>query len=167
MNGGVRNEKHFLKNLKQRLIDCFLQGWYSNNTSSLRYRPYSTFIREWKLEQYLDFLDIRKFRGQFVRFRCGVTELRATNIHRNNLDVLCPFCKVTEDEAHFLLICQTYSVLRERYLAQFTRDRSNIDVCAYLLQGKGQRKTRSVAMFIYYALKIRNEKIVTMESNST
>ena len=70
---------------------------------------------------------------------------------------MLPFCTdLAEDEYHFLLECQTYSDLRERYIHRYIPYLANRSF-TFLFNGKGYIKTKHVAMFIHYALKRRRE----------
>ena len=97
-----------------------------------------------------------------TRFRLGISGIRTHNLH-NGDDALCPFCRDTsEDEAHFLLECDTYTDLREKYLGrymQYVQSRTFL----FLIDGQGYVKTKHVAMYIHYALKRRHQRLLEDE----
>jgi len=76
LNGGVGNQSRFLKQLKQRLKDCYRQSWDEKNHSSERFLWYSSFKDVFGQEKYLNFLNIKRFRDTFIRFRSGINTLR-------------------------------------------------------------------------------------------
>ena len=60
-----------------------------------------------------------------------------------------PFCKdKTEDEIHFLLECDTYKDIREKYLQRYMQYVSHRNYM-FLIDGQGQIKTKHAAMFIH------------------
>ena len=91
-----------------------------------------------------------------VRFRLKVSGLHSHNV-MNGQEMQCPFCTdKTEDERHFLLECDTYKDIREKYLQrymQYIPYRSYM----FLIDGQGHIKTKHTAMFIHYALKRRRQ----------
>ena len=80
------------------------------------------------------------------------------NNRYNNRSKLCPFCDAVEDERHFLLKCPKYNVLREKHIAKYCVNGSETPL-AFLLQNENMYVTRSVAMYLYYAFKTREELI--------
>ena len=160
INGGVANVKYFLHQLKQRMKDCFLQEWNAKNTSSERYKWFSTIKQNHGLENFLNVLDIKKFRDVYIRFRFGINDLRCNKRFDNINDTNCPFCGVTENEEHFLLLCPTYHQLRKKYLEPYIKYRWNVKTCKYLMQGSDYKITRSTAMYIFYALRFREQSLI-------
>ena len=127
--------------------------------TSPRFKWYSTLKENVQLENYLNYLDIKKFRDQLIRFRFGINDLKVNSFYTYTQDSLCPFCEETEDEIHFVLYCKPYQHLREKYLSHYLDARMrNI---ARLFQGK-EKKTRAVAMFIHYAYKLRKQLLDEM-----
>jgi hypothetical protein len=153
MNGGVGEEKAFLKILRERMIDCFKQNWFSKLCESDRFSTYRTFKSLIQPEVYLNGITISKFRTVFTRFRLGVNELNA-NRRYQNCSKLCPFCEKVENEIHFLLECPKYVDLRERYINRFFVHLNTTSLSS-LLQNDNIYTTRSVAMYLFYALKER------------
>jgi hypothetical protein len=94
----------------------------------------------------------------FVWFRLGVNVLNVNNRY-NNRSKLCPFCEVVEDERHFLLKCPKYKEFREKYVLKYCRKDPFGIPLAFFLQNENMFITRSVAMFLYYAFRTREELI--------
>ena len=160
-SGGYVNEKTFLRSLKQRLRDIYQQEWCEKLSSSDRFAFYRSFKSLLHCEYYLSDIDIKKFRDAFIRFRLGCNDLRV-NIKardKNFVDTTCPFCEEIEDETHFLLKCYVYNDLRKKYLCKHLYKNEHTSV-SNLLAGQAIRKTRDVAMFVFYALKHRTEKML-------
>lgn len=155
MNDGVGDVKLFLKIFKVRMIDCYKQNWSAKLFDSDRFQTYRSFKLLLQPEKYLQDLTIAKFRRAFVWFRLGVNVLNANNLHQN-CSKLCPFCEVVEDERHFLHTCPKYDILREKYILKYSINGAETPL-VLLLQSENMYVTRSVAMYIYYALKTREE----------
>ena len=154
LNGGVGNIQAFLKCFRQRMIDCYLQEWSAKLRDSERYSTYRTFKISLCREMYLSHLTIAKFRNVFVKFRLGISEIN-NNKRYSLVTKNCPFCDSIEDEIHFLVHCPKYSDLRLKYINKcFTSN--HMPTLKYLLQNENRWITRSVSMYIYYALQLRN-----------
>jgi len=158
-NGAVVNERAFLKSLKQRWCDCYCQEWGVKIGRSDRYLLYRSFKNAIKSENYLNNIDVKKFRDVFVRFRLGMNDLGVNRRYDGELesDAHCPFCtNVKEDESHFIFHCDRYADIRSKYISRYICEiREPTLPC--LLNGEGMHKTRNVAMYIYYSMKLRGE----------
>ena len=153
------NENSFVKSLKRRLQDCYRQEWHAKINESQRFALYSSFKKGFHFENYLHDLNIKKFRDTFVRFRLGNIPLGANlRFTVSNEERMCPFCKEFEDERHFLLCCRKYVELRQKYISKYL-DHSGCTYVAELLNGQDIRKMRDVAMYIFYAYKLREETL--------
>jgi len=163
LNGGVGNGKAFIRHLKQRLQDIYQQTWHANNCSSDRYLWYSSFKSTFGLESYLNRLTIKKFRDVFIRFRFGINDLKVNRRFINSLtrDTKCPFCNDRESEEHFLLHCPLYRELRDKYIKRHYIISKG---CTYLLQLSDNQKSRDVAMYVYYALQIREQMFLQVDT---
>jgi len=153
LNGGVGNEKAFLKLLKQRMIDCYRQDWSNKLNDSDRFCTYRSFKCLFEPERYLTDITIVKFRNVLVRFRMGVNELNVNNRYTNKSH-LCPFCEAIENEMHFLFHCSKYKEIREKYIMKYIKNAYDASL-VFLLQNENVFVTRSVAMYLFYALKLR------------
>jgi hypothetical protein len=153
LNGGVSDEKVFLKILKERMVDCFKQNWSSKLRDSERFSTYRTFKSLIQPEAYLNGITISKFRNVFIRFRLGVNELNVNRRYQNG-SKLCPFCEQVENEVHFILVCPKYNDLREKFIYRFCTT-PNLTSLSFLLQNENMYTTQSVAMYLFYALKER------------
>ena len=155
INGGVNSAKYFANQINQRLRDWFIQEWSSRNNNSDRFRWYSTFKLSFGLEDYLNNVDIKKFRDILIRFRFSINDLAVNRFDNNNPDLKCPFCDHRDDEEHFLLECKAYEELRQKYLRLSGSKISKKKFCISCLKGYDCRRTRNMAMYIFYAMKLR------------
>ena len=109
LNQGVATEQLFIAQIKQRFIDVYSQEWMANLRGRKRFDMYILFKTSIKYETFLDFVRVKCFRDALIRFRLGITELKA---HKNRYishvaDNNCPFCRVVEEnEYHFLFRCE-------------------------------------------------------------
>ena len=159
LNGGVGNVSAFLRVLKQRMIDCYMQDWNNKLYNSDRYSTYRSFKSLFCRERYLNDITLTKFRNIFVRFRLGIIDININKRYAaENVSKLCPFCSYTEDELHVLLYCKKYTDLRERFLSKLCISVHQSSLL-FLLQNENPVVTRSVAMFVHYALKRRLESL--------
>lgn len=145
----VGNEKSFCKILKERLRDCFMQGWNSQVTMSENYTFYAGFKDLLQSEQFLisNYL-CRSYKKALSRFRMGVSEI---NTHRYKFYAdkklqNCPFCAQTkEDEFHVLFICKQYEDLRILCLPEgFLENRTMFNMFSLL-----RENSYSLAKFLY------------------
>ena len=104
-------------------------------------------------ERYLTDITIVKFRNVFFKFRMGVNELNVNNRYTNKSH-LCPFCEAIENEMHFLFHCSKYKEIREKYIMKYIKNAHDASL-VFLLQNENVFVTRSVAMYLFYALKLR------------
>ena len=158
-NQGVCDIRAFLCEFKQRLIDCYLQGWNSDINSKDRYAFFSSFKQTHWLSQYLLTVKNVALKRNLVRLRLGVSFLKPHRLRfsktQENFD--CPFCEDTyESEIHFLLVCPKYSVLREKYIPAKFYTRPSAHKMALLLADT--RHATTLAIYVSKAFALRNEQ---------
>ena len=150
---GVFNKRAFLYEFKQRLIDCYLQGWNSSIKFKDRYSFVSSFKQTHRLSQYL--LPVRNLalKRNLVRLRLGTPfskphRLCFSKATQENFD--CPFCEdnYESEKKHFLLVCPKYSFLRERYIPAIFYTR--LSAC--------KREIDILAIYVSKAFALRNER---------
>lgn len=155
MTGGVDDEKRFLLQLRQRRIDCSMQNWTAKNHGDL-YAWYSSFKQLHGKEKYLNVLGMEKFSDVLIRFRFGINDLLTNKRYIFVLNTDCPFCDERENEEHFLPTCPVYEGLRKKYVDKYMFKR-NTQECKMLMEGRKEEMTRSLAMFLFYAFKLRDQ----------
>lgn len=153
LNGGVGNEREFLKILRLRMIDCYKQNWYSKLNSSERFLKYSSFKSLLQPERYLFDLQVPKFRNLIVKFRLGLIELKVNNRYENT-NQTCSFCSQIEDEDHFVLHCPKYDDLRKKFIEKYY-DESCLDAFS-IFRNRNFEAVRSLGLYLYYAMKRKN-----------
>ena len=126
-NQGILNHKMFIGIFKQRVIDNFVQKWYSDlekgNILSLLY----TFIKtDFCLSEYLEKGIPRPIRVNLTRLRLSSHNLTIeTGRHGSNIvprpDRKCPCCRsdVIKDEFHFVIQCEAYKEIRNTYIKPY------------------------------------------------
>ena len=168
-NQGVCNIQQFLRQLKQRLQDCWRQDWHSKlithegqPPSEDRFSFYRSFKSSLELSSYLSDISHISARKALIKFRLGTSCLK---IHRfrfvANRDARpslydCPFCSgVVEDELHFMFKCPAYNDLRIKYIpAKFHRTPSAFHL-SILLSSSQSYVLSKCALCIHEAFKVR------------
>ena len=94
-----------------------------------------------------------------IKLRLGICEIGVNKRYQptNTVNQNCPFCKNNlENEYHFLFNCPLYSDIRLKYIPTLTGGFSLKSV----LTDHNSDNMRNIAMFIFYALK-RREEVIT------
>jgi len=161
INQGVGNVELFIYSFKQRLSDCALQEWSSEvrNTSKLKsYYEYKSCLES---EIYLNCIDVRKHKVALTKLRCSNHNLHVERGRQNCTPYenrLCLLCEKRgimeiETELHFVSICSSYSVLRNKYLYQII-DGSHLNFIN-VMQSKNSDVLKKLSCFCYHAFKLR------------
>lgn len=155
---GVQNGAAFLRSLKRKIIENFQEQWLLKLNTSERFLVYRIFKWEHKVEKYINDITIKKFRDCLIRFRFGINELRANRRFLVGTILKdCPFCPGTlENEEHFLLNCPVYSGIRTKYLGTLLQQ---VTTLKDILHDSQMDAARKVAMFVFYALNLREEQM--------
>ena len=107
-------------------------------------------------------IDIKKFRDSLIRFRLSINDLGVNRMDKNTTELKCPFCNLRDNEEHLLLECEMYNHLRQKYLRRNDHE-FNKRICMSWMKGGDRRRSRALAMFIYYAMKLRNVHTESVE----
>ena len=164
LNGGVGDEKQFLKMFKQRVSDCFRQDWHAKLEASDRFAFYRSFKSMLEPERYINSITIAKFRHELTRLRLGLCELNINNRYSDKSEK-CPSCDESETEKHFIFVCPMYTNLRQKYILRHcgnVRDRNVV----YFMQSENALCLRDISMYCFYAFKQR-EHFLRQESVQT
>ena len=160
---GVGNNLLFLKLLKQRLNDTFIQNWESRLQTSSRaifYKELSSF----DYKQYLDIINIKKFRIAVTKLRLSSHRLEIETgrwarplVERQNRK--CKLCNlsVVEDEFHFVLECPAYVQLRNLLIKPYHRNRPNMLKMVQLTSSENKKEIRGLAEYAFKGFALRNE----------
>ena len=157
---GVGDEKLFMLVLKQRLNDNFMQTWnaeLNQSTRALFYRSISNF----KYQDYLDVVTVKKFRNALARLRVSShrLEVEVGRWNRQSVEYAerkCRICNKLEDEYHFIFECAIYEDLRRDYIPRYYRIRPNMFKCIELLNTSNQKHINKLAAYVYKAFEARN-----------
>ena len=154
----------FISSFSQRLKDIYQQNWLEKLSLSTKCEYYLAVKTYINTEYYLSCVTVKKFRVSLARFRCSSHDLwiekgRYFNIKRE--ERLCRSCSnnAVENEYHFLFICPLYNDLRIKYLNEYYYVHPTLDKFSSLLQCNNVNTIQNLAMFIYYAMKLRKDKI--------
>ena len=159
-NQGVGDIKLFMSEFKCRLIEDFKAKWTGKVNTSERLVFYSSLRQSIMLSPYLLNVKHVHARNALVRLRFGMCPLRFRSLRlfdvAPNSPVHCPNCESNlENEIHFMLVCPLYSELRCEYIpTKFTR-RPTLSSLSILLASTNPVLSINVALYVYYALKIR------------
>ena len=105
------------RQLKLRLKDMFIQNWESVCDNSSKFIEYRNMKKVYGYEKYLDYMPISKFRFAFTRMRIAASYLHINRkLIFENAVTKCPFCEKEESEIHFILYCNMYNDLRDKYV---------------------------------------------------
>ena len=120
LNQGVENINGFLKNFRQRLIDCRRQNWDNHIQNSDRFSLYRTFKSSSNSDMYLVLYINRHIGCSMTRFGFGISDIAVHHNRYKNVphDALtCPLCKHSkEDDEHLLLCCPAFSDHRQQFI---------------------------------------------------
>ena len=158
-NQGVGHVGSFLRQFKQRLIDCRWQQWNSHIESSDRFGFYRKFKMTNDVEPYLLLNLDRQVRSVMSRFRLGVSDIaiHSTRYKKYNADdLICPFCKeVPETEVHFVLCCPILGDLRSKFIQPKYCDLPGVFNLVQLLTSSNEHVLKNLAIYLYAAFKKR------------
>lgn len=162
LNQGVGNVNVFMNVLKQRLNDNFIQNWHSRLDESSRAVFYKS-IASFRLQPYLEHINVSKFCIALSRLRVSShrLEIEAGRWVRPNSvpvnDRKCSKCSVLEDEFHFIIECQMFKELRERYIPKYYWHRPSMFKFVELITTTKASLLRKLGSYVYQAFKIRTE----------
>ena len=150
------------------MVERFQEEWHTKIFNSDRFGTYRIFKllhgaeKKKKKEENLNDITIKKIRYALVRLRFGINELKVNKRYesQNIANKNCSFCPgFLEDETHFLSHCPVYTTIRQEYIAEFT-DQEIKPLLKTLLEALSASVSRKVAMYTFYALKCREERLV-------
>ena len=156
----IGNSNIFLKLVKQRIRDNFIQGWNGRINNSSRASLYKHLL-SFEFKPYLDSVKINKFRTAFARLRVSSHRLRIetgrwskpTAIPVN--ERLCSECHTLDDEFHFVCECSLFRDLRIKYLPIHYRQRPNMYKFIELMCTDNEILLRNLCTFLYKAFELK------------
>lgn len=162
LNQGVGDYAKFISLCRQRLNDTFIQNWRArleNSTRALFYNRIAVF----QFQPYLEKVNVLKFSQAFSRLRMSShrLEIEAGRWVKPNSTPLneriCTFCKVLEDEYHFILECSVYKELRQKYITRYYWRGPSMFKFIELINSDNATRVRKLCIFIFEAFKIRSD----------
>ena len=152
MNQGFGNVNLFIRILKERLNDNFIQNWNSELIESSRARTYVLFCI-FRLQPYLTCMMLEKFRISLSRLRMSSHRSKVetgrwqkpTAISFNERK--CTLCLKLEDEFHFLLECSLYKDLRNKYVKKYSWKNTNMLKFIELTTSQNETIIKKLSMF--------------------
>ena len=146
--------------IRQRIIDIYLQKWYSDINYSNRLQSYCIYKHDFKLENYITDVTENKYKTALARFRTSSHNLFIeTGRYDNTLrhERICKSCNINkiEDEYHFSLVCPNYRELRIKFFKPYYCIWPTVNKFEALLSATSKKVICNLLKFIYFANKIR------------
>ena len=121
------NQDQFIVSFKQRLIDSYIQTWFTNISSSTVLSTFYNFLKEdFTIESYLKICLPRDLRIQLSKIRTSSHNLliesgRHGRIRLPRNERICRHCDLNsiEDEFHFIIECPFFSGLRKKFIKRY------------------------------------------------
>lgn len=146
--------------------DQFLQFWNDEISRNKKLISYNQFKTTFGYENYLDVLQVRKYRHLYGSFRLSCHDLeieqgRYRGILRENR--LCKFClNVVEDEFHFLLVCSKFNDLRNELIPTKYVENPNIHKFNILMASKNIDIIKLVSKYLFLATERRKQALQSL-----
>ena len=142
---------------KQRLIDQFIQSWFSDIYNSSRGEYYAGFKKEFKLEHYLLRLNsknrktICKLRTCNIKF--PIETGRWIGIARD--ERLCNLCSESlGNEFHYIFCCEVLKNMRVKYVANYFTNTPSLDKMNALLYVGNTQVLTKLSVFLQKIVKV-------------
>ena len=146
--------KELLKTiLKQKLVDQFIQHWFSQINNASRGEFYGIFKNEFNLEPYLVRLQPSD-RIYMCKFRCSNLKLpietgRWRNIPKENR--ICHLCNEgVGNEYHYLFVCTHPQILelRQKFIPQYYLRHPSIDKLKRMMSYCNVQLYKKICIFL-------------------
>lgn len=155
------NVNTFICLFKQRIIDCFIQGWFVSKDTSGVLVLYNSCKLRFEYEPYLDIIPynlrylISKLRISAHSLRIHTGRYGQNRIPQNERYCLCCNTRDLEDEYHFILVCPCYIHLRSIFIKKYYFVRPNMVKFIELLQSSNRNILLKLALYYKQAVDIR------------
>ena len=168
-NQGVENVNVFLKEFKQRLLDCEIQDWAGCKSQMPKLYYYNMYKTLYMPELYLYMNISTKLKASFAKFRMSNHNLEIEIGRQTKVDYEDRLCKAcgklnlisVECEYHVIMKCHLYHEIRRKYLSQFLNTGSLEDFIN--LMGSNNPETLlSLIIYINKMFTIRNTFMSTV-----
>ena len=160
LNHGVENIGRFLRNFRERLVDCRWQEWNTHIQDSTRFDLYRQFSPDHEKKMYLSLNVNRHLKCIMTKFRIGVSDIVVhRNRYQNNLnaDLSCPLCGAQkDDEIHVVLCCPALEDLRQKFIPGKYYRNPNMFRLVLLLSSRNVNIITNLCIYLYKAFQRRN-----------
>ena len=162
-NQGVGNEILFLSEFKQRCKDIEFQQWHVEICSYSRLNTYKLFKHTLTVEPYLVSTMKPIFKSMITSFRLSnhplnIEQGRRKNIVKENRLCICNDGCI-ENEYHFLLQCELYKTLRDKYIPEQYSTNPNLNKFTNLMSTSNPDLLRNIGKYLFYAFKTRDDHL--------
>ena len=159
----VGDETGFVLAGRQVLSDQFLQSWQADMRDGTA-RTDQLFHPVLQYSSYLSNVNVSKFRTALTRFRCSNHKLaiEAGRWHKprpiSRTERRCILCDLAEieDEYHFVIVCSFYKEIRQKFIPGYYVRHPSMFKFVQLMAETRQSVQRKLAMFIFYAMELRD-----------
>ena len=140
----------------QRLKDQYVQKWRERCYSSSKLSFYINFKSNFDFQNYLDVINVGKFRRALTTFRtsshCLMIE-KGRHLGLDRAERLCPLCcQYVETEYHFILECKGCNDLRLIYIPTCFCSNPTIAKVKCLMSQTKRTVIKKLGMYIFYSL---------------
>ena len=162
----VGDKGKFIVEFITRVSDTCKQEWRTNLSQKPKLRTYNVFKSILEPEKYLSLNCHKSLITTFARFRCSSSSLAIEEGRHHNIAPHLRFCKVcnlmeVEDEYHFLLICEKYNDLRQKFLPQESHSEPNTLKFKKLMTTNDYFQLLNLCKYTTMAFKRRNFILAT------
>ena len=169
-NYNVVDENSFISSFKQRVIDCFQQKWFTDmQSNSVLSTLYINIKPSFGEENYLNIVVSKHLRRYITCIRISSHDLRIHSarygrerIQRDERVCLLCECLDIEDEFHFILKCDKYDDLRQKYVKRYFRERPSMQKFVELLSSTNRQSLLNLCCFLRDATKRRNNLLLSL-----
>ncbi len=163
--GHTINKQYFLRMVRERLSDNFIQSVESLIQESTKCLLYKHLVDTWVVQPYLCEQRIPEYyRKAITKIRLSSHKLsvesgRFNNIERENR--VCTMCNSheLEDEYHFILTCPRYRELRAIYIKRYYVNRPSMFKMTELFKSENPSILCNLGKYIVKALHLRSSLI--------
>ena len=122
INQGVQDINWFTRVFRERISDCWKQGWDERVHERDRYAVYRMFKLEQSLEPCIHCVANKAQRDVFVRFRLGISDSKTHKLRCSgdpDDDLSYPLCECSlDDQIYFLFLYKATDTLGSKFLPQ-------------------------------------------------
>ena len=141
-----------------------MQNWRERIDDSSRANFYKT-VTQFQFQPYLENINVFKYMQAFSKLRMSSHRLAVESgrwarparipIHERT----CTNCEVLEDEYHFVIECNRYTELREKYIPRYYWRRPSMFKFVELLNSTNMKLLRNLSIYIFHAFKCCTEQL--------